>query len=338
MIELKQVSKEFLTPDGRVEALKNVSLQIPDGDILGIIGMSGAGKSTLVRCINLLERPSSGSVEIDGVRLESLSDRELRQLRRQISMIFQGFHLLMQRSCLKNVRFPLDLAGVPRAGANRRAMELLELVGLADKAAAYPAQLSGGQQQRVAIARALATDPKILLCDEATSALDPNTTSSILELIRSIHEKLGLTVIVITHQMSVVEQICRHLAILDQGEVVEQGEVTEIFSHPQSTAAKRLVFPDENTETALPARAGERLIRVVFNGAAATGSPLIARMAAQKGVEANIVYASAKSIGDKVYGSMLLGLPDDDAQLRVARDYLTSIPNVVIDEVSSHAG
>ena len=217
-------------------------------------------------------------------------------------------------------------------------MELLELVGLADKAAAYPAQLSGGQQQRVAIARALATDPKILLCDEATSALDPNTTSSILELIRSIHEKLGLTVIVITHQMSVVEQICRHLAILDQGEVVEQGEVTEIFSHPQSTAAKRLVFPDENTETALPARAGERLIRVVFNGAAATGSPLIARMAAQKGVEANIVYASAKSIGDKVYGSMLLGLPDDDAQLRVARDYLTSIPNVVIDEVSAHAG
>ena len=338
MIELKQVSKEFLTPDGRVEALKNVSLQIPDGDIFGIIGISGAGKSTLVRCINLLERPSSGSVEIDGVRLESLSDRELRQLRRQISMIFQGFHLLMQRSCLKNVRFPLDLAGVPRAEANRRAMELLELVGLADKAAAYPAQLSGGQQQRVAIARALATDPKILLCDEATSALDPNTTSSILELIRSIHEKLGLTVIVITHQMSVVEQICRHLAILDQGEVVEQGEVTEIFSHPQSTAAKRLVFPDENTETALPARAGERLIRVVFNGAAATGSPLIARMAAQKGVEANIVYASAKSIGDKVYGSMLLGLPDDDAQLRVARDYLTSIPNVVIDEVSSHAG
>ena len=338
MIELKQVSKEFLTPDGRVEALKNVSLQIPDGDIFGIIGMSGAGKSTLVRCINLLERPSSGSVEIDGVRLESLSDRELRQLRRQISMIFQGFHLLMQRSCLKNVRFPLDLAGVPRAEANRRAMELLELVGLADKAAAYPAQLSGGQQQRVAIARALATDPKILLCDEATSALDPNTTSSILELIRSIHEKLGLTVIVITHQMSVVEQICRHLAILDQGEVVEQGEVTEIFSHPQSTAAKRLVFPDENTETALPARAGERLIRVVFNGAAATGSPLIARMAAQKGVEANIVYASAKSIGDKVYGSMLLGLPDDDSQLRVARDYLTSIPNVVIDEVSAHAG
>ncbi len=338
MIELKQVSKEFLTPDGRVEALKNVSLQIPDGDIFGIIGMSGAGKSTLVRCINLLERPSSGSVEIDGVRLESLSDRELRKLRRQISMIFQGFHLLMQRSCLKNVRFPMYLAGVPRAEANRRAMELLELVGLADKAAAYPAQLSGGQQQRVAIARALATDPKILLCDEATSALDPNTTSSILELIRSIHEKLGLTVIVITHQMSVVEQICRHLAILDQGEVVEQGEVTEIFSHPQSTAAKRLVFPDENTETALPARAGERLIRVVFNGAAATGSPLIARMAAQKGVEANIVYASAKSIGDKVYGSMLLGLPDDDAQLRVARDYLTSIPNVVIDEVSAHAG
>ena len=253
-------------------------------------------------------------------------------------MIFQGFHLLMQRNCLKNVRFPLELAGVPRAEANRRALELLELVGLADKAGAYPAQLSGGQQQRVAIARALATEPEILLCDEATSALDPNTTSSILELIRSIHAKLGLTVIVITHQMSVVEQICKHLAILDQGRVVEQGEVTEIFAHPKSAAAKRLVFPDENTETALPSRAGERLIRVVFNGAAATGSPLIARMAAQKGVEANIVYASAKSIGDKVYGSMLLGLPDDEDQLRIARDYLTSVPNVVIDEVSAHAG
>jgi D-methionine transport system ATP-binding protein len=338
MIELKNLSKEFQSPDGTVEALKDVSLVIPDGDIFGIIGMSGAGKSTLVRCVNLLERPSSGSVEIDGVRVDALPERELRLLRRKIAMIFQGFHLLMQRNCLKNVRFPLELAGVPRAEANRRALELLELVGLADKAGAYPAQLSGGQQQRVAIARALATEPEILLCDEATSALDPNTTSSILELIRSIHAKLGLTVIVITHQMSVVEQICKHLAILDQGRVVEQGEVTEIFAHPRSAAAKRLVFPDENTETALPSRAGERLIRVVFNGAAATGSPLIARMAAQKGVEANIVYASAKSIGDKVYGSMLLGLPDDEDQLRIARDYLTSVPNVVIDEVSAHAG
>ena len=338
MIELKHLSKEFQSPDGTVEALKDVSLVIPDGDIFGIIGMSGAGKSTLVRCVNLLERPSSGSVEIDGVRVDALPERELRLLRRKIAMIFQGFHLLMQRNCLKNVRFPLELAGVPRAEANRRALELLELVGLADKAGAYPAQLSGGQQQRVAIARALATEPEILLCDEATSALDPNTTSSILELIRSIHAKLGLTVIVITHQMSVVEQICKHLAILDQGRVVEQGEVTEIFAHPRSAAAKRLVFPDENTETALPSRAGERLIRVVFNGAAATGSPLIARMAAQKGVEANIVYASAKSIGDKVYGSMLLGLPDDEEQLRIARDYLTSVPNVVIDEVSAHAG
>ena len=338
MIELKHLSKEFQSPDGTVEALKDVSLVIPDGDIFGIIGMSGAGKSTLVRCVNLLERPSSGSVEINGVRVDALPERELRLLRRKIAMIFQGFHLLMQRNCLKNVRFPLELAGVPRAEANRRALELLELVGLADKAGAYPAQLSGGQQQRVAIARALATEPEILLCDEATSALDPNTTSSILELIRSIHAKLGLTVIVITHQMSVVEQICKHLAILDQGRVVEQGEVTEIFAHPRSAAAKRLVFPDENTETALPSRAGERLIRVVFNGAAATGSPLIARMAAQKGVEANIVYASAKSIGDKVYGSMLLGLPDDEDQLRIARDYLTSVPNVVIDEVSAHAG
>ena len=205
MIEIKNLTKTFKTSGGDVEALKDISLTINDGEIYGIIGMSGAGKSTLVRSINMLERPTNGQIIIDGRDMGSMSEAELREERRNITMIFQGFNLLMQRNCLKNVCFPLELAGVKKADAEKRAKELLELVGLGEKLKAYPAQLSGGQQQRVAIARALATKPKILLCDEATSALDPQTTQSILSLIRDIHDRLGITVIVITHQMSVVE-------------------------------------------------------------------------------------------------------------------------------------
>ncbi|MBQ7917064.1 MAG: ATP-binding cassette domain-containing protein [Firmicutes bacterium] len=241
MIEIKNVFKSFDTAEGTVEALKNVSLSIPDGDIFGIIGMSGAGKSTLVRCINMLERPDSGSVIIDGRDLTTLSELQLRSIRREVTMIFQGFNLLMQRNCLKNVCFPLELSGMKKAAATQRAMELLDIVGLKDKAKAYPAQLSGGQQQRVAIARALATNPKVLLCDEATSALDPNTTNSILELIRNINQQLGITVVIITHQMSVVETVCKHVAILDEGQIVEQGDVTEVFSQPKSAAARQLL-------------------------------------------------------------------------------------------------
>ena len=337
MIELKQVSKEFLTPDGRVEALKNVSLQIPDGDIFGIIGMSGAGKSTLVRCINLLERPSSGSVEIDGVRLESLSDRELRQLRRQISMIFQGFHLLMQRSCLKNVRFPLDLAGVPRAEANRRAMELLELVGLADKAAAYPAQLSGGQQQRVAIARALATDPRVLLCDEATSALDPKTTHAILELIRKINREMGITVIVITHQMSVVQEICNRVAILENGSVVEEGDVSEVFSNPKAQATKALVFPDVAEGIDDYYEEEQQTLRMVFRGAEATARPLIASMAIDCNIAANILSASTRTLDGKIYGNMLLSIPGGPKKLAKAVEYLSSQPAVTVQVDAEYA-
>ncbi len=333
MIEIKNISKTFHTADGQVEALKNVSISIPNGDIFGIIGMSGAGKSTLVRCINMLDRPTSGTVEIDGVNLCALSEKQLRSVRREITMIFQGFNLLMQRNCLKNVCFPLELAGKSSAEAKKRAMELLEIVGLGDKAKAYPAQLSGGQQQRVAIARALATDPKVLLCDEATSALDPTTTNSILELIRSINEKLGITVIIITHQMSVVESVCRHVAILDGGEVAEQGEVTEVFSHPKSEAARRLVFPEGDADALIVGNADERYIRVIFNGAQATATPLIARMAVEKGIEANIAYASTKSIGGKAYGSMLLSVPSDDGQIRAAIDYLTQTPQVIAEEV-----
>ena len=311
MIEIKNLTKEFQTADGTVEALRDVNLTIENGDIYGIIGMSGAGKSTLVRCINMLERPTKGQVLIDGRDIAQLSDKELRAVRRDVTMIFQGFNLLMQRTCLKNICFPLELIGMDKEKAKKRALELLDVVGLPDKANAYPAQLSGGQQQRIAIARALATDPKVLLCDEATSALDPKTTHAILELIRDINERLGITVIIITHQMSVVEEICSRVAILDSGSVVEEGVVSEVFSSPKSKAAKRLVFPDGADEI-LEEVPGERRIRVVFSGAVASREPLIAKMAIDEQITASILGASTKSIGDKAYGNMLLGLPDDD--------------------------
>ncbi len=332
MIKIENLSKTFHTADGSVEALKNVSLDIDDGDIFGIIGMSGAGKSTLVRCINFLERPDEGTVTINGVDLGSLRKKQLRSLRREVTMIFQGFHLLMQRTCLKNVCFPLELAGYSRQDAQKRARELLETVGLLDKANAYPSQLSGGQQQRVAIARALATNPKVLLCDEATSALDPTTTNSILELIQEINQKTGITVVVITHQMSVVEKICRHVAILDGGEVAEQGEVTDVFSHPRSEAAKRLVYPESDAPDV--SGASGRLIRIVFNGAEAANEPIIARMASERGIAASIVYASTKSIGGKAYGQMLLALPDNDSVVTAAIGFLTEIKGIIAEEVT----
>ena len=338
MIELKNLCKTYSLADGSVEALRDVSLTIPDGDVFGIIGMSGAGKSTLVRCINMLERPTSGSVVIDGHDLTRMNEKELRQERRSITMIFQGFNLLMQKNCLRNVCFPLELAGVKKVEAVKKAQSLLELVGLGDKASAYPAQLSGGQQQRVAIARALATNPKVLLCDEATSALDPKTTGAILELIRDINRKLGITVIIITHQMSVVESTCRHVAILEEGQVVEQGEVSAVFSHPKSEAARRLVFPEGNPESLLCAGSGSRLIRVVFNGADATGKPLIARMATEAGIEANIAYASTRSIEGRTYGSMLLSIEDKNDDLARAIAYLTQDRDVTAQEVTQYAG
>lgn len=332
MIEIKNLSKTFETKDGTVEALKDVNIDVRDGDIFGIIGMSGAGKSTLVRCINVLERPTSGSVIIDGEDVSKLSEKELRAVRRKVTMIFQGFNLLMQRTCLKNICFPLELAGVKKAEAETRAKELLEIVGLPDKANAYPSQLSGGQQQRIAIARALATDPKVLLCDEATSALDPKTTQSILALIKEINEKTGITVVVITHQMSVVEQICNRVAILDGGKVAEIGDVGKIFATPQSEAAKRLVFP-EGTDGILEPIQGENRIRVVFNGAKATATPLIAKMAVELGVYANILSASTKGIGEKAYGNMLLGIDGGREQLEKVVRYLGSIPDIIVEEV-----
>ena len=332
MIEIKHLTKTFHSAGGEVEALKDISLTIKDGDIFGIIGMSGAGKSTLVRCINMLERPTAGQVLIDGRDLGAMSEKELRAERRNITMIFQHFNLLQQRTCLKNVCFPMEISGMKPGDAKRRAMELLELVGLPDKANAYPSQLSGGQQQRVAIARALATDPKVLLCDEATSALDPNTTHAILELIRDINRKLGITVVIITHQMSVVEEICTHVAILDGGEVAKQGTVGTVFSSPKSAAAKRLVFPNGEDELVSDPTVEQR-VRVVFNGADATGKPLIATMAQEKGILVSILAASTRGLDGKAYGSMLLAVPGGKEQVGQVIEYLQSVPGVLAEEV-----
>lgn len=334
MIELKNISKTFQTADGTVEALKNVNLSIEDGDIYGIIGMSGAGKSTLVRCINMLERPTEGSVIINGVDIGKLGAAELRRERRKITMIFQGFNLLMQRTCIDNICFPLELAGVKKKEARKKAAELLETVGLPDKGSAYPAQLSGGQQQRIAIARALATEPEILLCDEATSALDPKTTQSILDLIAEINERLGITVIVITHQMSVVEKICSKVAILDGGEVVEEGSVSEVFTNPHSDAAKRLVFPD-GAESSVPSFASDSVIRLVYNGALVADTPLIAKMAKDEGIAANILAAQTKCIGDKVFGNMLLDIGGGEKELERAITYLQNTPDIIVRRVKN---
>ena len=332
MIEIVNVSKRFESSSNTVDALKNINLTISDGDIYGIIGMSGAGKSTLVRCINMLEVPSEGKVLIDGVDMGALSPSELREKRRDITMIFQSFNLLMQRNCLQNVCFPMELAGVKRAEAEKKAHELLSLVGLPDKALSYPAQLSGGQKQRVAIARALATNPRVLLCDEATSALDPNTTNSILALVKEINKKLGITVVVITHQMSVVQEICNRVAILDDGCVVEEGLVGDIFASPKSKAAKRLVFPG-GADDIVSNPTKEKRVRVTFNGAEATGKPLISTMAIECGVRVNILSAATRCIDDKIYGSMLLGIPNEEEQIKSALDFIEKSENVFFEEV-----
>lgn len=333
MIQIQHLTKRFAAAGATVVALNDINLEIQDGDIYGIIGMSGAGKSTLVRCINMLERPDEGKVIVNGREMMQLSPAELRDARREITMIFQQFNLLMQRTCLKNVCFPMELCGVPAAEARKRAEELLDLVGLKEKAGAYPAQLSGGQKQRVAIARALATNPKVLLCDEATSALDPTTTTSILELLKDLNHKLGVTVVVITHQMSVIEEICTRVAILDGGVIAEQGAVEEIFSHPTTDAARRLVYPGGVSVQQYPA--GTHAVRVAFNGGTAY-QPLIASLAIDCGVKVNILGADTRNIDGKAFGTMLLGLPDDPNDAARALSYIRSQPNVTAEEVEYH--
>lgn len=333
MVEIKHLYKTFNKNSTSVEALKDINLSIDTGDIYGIIGQSGAGKSTLVRCINMLERPTEGKIIIDGMDIGSLSPKELRLARRDITMIFQQFNLLMQRTCLKNICYPMEISSVNKKDAEKKALELLELVGLPDKANAYPAQLSGGQRQRIAIARALATNPKVLLCDEATSALDPNTTHSILSLIKEINEKLGITVIIITHQMSVVEEVCNHVAILDDGRVVEEGNVAEIFKNPKTMAAKRLVYPGGDAEHKGFIE-GERLIRLAFNGTKSTDKPLVAGIALDTGAMLSVISADSSVIDGQIYGTMLLGLPKDESLAQKAIDYLNNYEGISFEEVA----
>ena len=332
MIELQHLCKTFRTAEGEVPALDDICLSIPDGEIFGVIGLSGAGKSTLVRCINRLEQPDSGCVLIDGRDRGEMRPEQLRQARKSMSMIFQGFHLLMQRTALDNVCFPMELAGVKKAAARQRARELLELVELPDKAGAYPSQLSGGQKQRVAIARALASDPKVLLCDEATSALDPQTTRAILELLKKLNRELGVTVVVITHEMRVVEQICTSVAILDRGRVQETGPVAAVFSNPRSEAGRRLVLPEGEKIHILPQN---RLVRLVFNGASAA-EPIIADLAIEQGIRLNILAADTRVIGEKTFGSMVLGLPEDETEAARALLDLRERPGVTAEEVTDY--
>ena len=307
IIKIENLSKSFLGSKSQVHALNDVNLNIYRGDIFGIIGMSGAGKSTLVRCLNFLEKPTEGHVYVDGKDLGSLSNAELRKMRTRISMIFQHFNLLMQKNIIDNVCFPLQLAGVKKQDAYKKAMELLEIVGLTEKAKAYPAQLSGGQKQRVAIARALASDPEILLCDEATSALDPQTTKSILKLLKEINQTMGITVVLITHEMTVVEEICSHVAILDHGKLAETGPVSEIFASPKSEEGKKLIY---GTETQEHFAVDSRCIRIVFSENSSF-EPVIANMILTFKMPVNIMKADTRNVGGTAKGEMILQLPDN---------------------------
>ena len=330
MIELRQVCKTFTAgaKDKSVHAVRDVSLTIADGEIFGIIGFSGAGKSTLVRCINLLERPTSGSVTIDGQDLMTLSEKDLRAARKKIGMIFQHFNLMNSRTVFENVAYPLLGAKMTREEKRKKVMDLLEIVGLADKEKAYPSQLSGGQKQRVAIARALANDPSVLLCDEATSALDPQTTASILALLKEINRKLGITIVIITHEMTVVESTCTHVAIIDDGLLAETGPVEEVFANPKSPAAKKLIFRAANSTLM-----GERMIRIVFEGSESQ-EPVISDLVLACHASVNILHADIRNVNGKTFGQMILRLPEDKLQQEKIVFFLTS-RGLRVEEVNS---
>ncbi|HHY81233.1 MAG TPA: ATP-binding cassette domain-containing protein [Clostridiales bacterium] len=331
IIKIESLSKVFRGPDGDFAALEDINLEIMSGEIFGIIGMSGAGKSTLVRCINFLERPTQGTVYFDGVDLSSLTKKELYNIRRSMGMIFQQFNLLMQRNVIGNVCFPLEIAGVEKSEARKRAEELLEVVGLSDKALAYPSQLSGGQRQRVAIARALATNPKVLLCDEATSALDPATTRGVLMLLKDINKRLGITIVVITHEMRVIEEICNRVAIIDKSKIAEIGSVEEIFTRPKTAAARRLVFPEDHSFEQLP---GKRCCRIVFNGNSSF-EPIIAGMVLDFRQLVNILFADTKNIDGKAFGQIVIQLPENDLVANRMIEYLRA-KNLAVEEVAGY--
>lgn len=333
IIQIQNVTKTFTGKDNQVEALKGITLDIERGDICGIIGMSGAGKSTLVRCLNFLEKPTTGTVLIENKDLSAMSEKELRKTRTEIAMIFQHFNLLMQRNVLDNVCFPMEIVGVKKADARKRAKELLEIVGLSEKAKSYPAQLSGGQKQRVAIARALANNPKILLCDEATSALDPTTTKSILQLLKQINRDYGITIVIITHEMAVVQEICSHVAIIDNGELAESGTVEEVFTSPKTAAAKKLVFMVNTKASEMQSK---HCIRIVFSENSSF-EPVIANMVLECKAPVNILLADTKDIGGIAHGQMILQLPEDEAAAAKMIHYLRE-RRLTVEEVDSYVG
>jgi D-methionine transport system ATP-binding protein len=329
MIDILGVRKVYPTQVGDVVALDGIDLRIRQGDIYGVIGMSGAGKSTLIRCINRLDAPTEGRILIDGQDILLMKRPELLKMRRSVAMIFQQFNLLMQRTVLGNICFPLEISGVPRAKATARAKELLDIVGLQEKINAYPAQLSGGQKQRVAIARALATEPGVLLCDEATSALDPLTTQSILALLQDINRRMGITIVIITHEMAVIRQICTRVAIIDEGRIAEKGDMSEVFAHPKTTAARRLFL---GAEEELPS--GKHCVRIAF-GDAETYEPVVANMILACGVPVNILSSNIQLVGGRQRGQMLIELPDDPEGARRALEYLNTQANLTLEEVGS---
>ena len=317
IIAIENLGKKFVVGKTEVYALRNISLAIEKGEIFGIIGRSGAGKSTLVRCINMLEPPTEGRVLFEGRDMGSLSKAELNIVRRSMGMIFQQFNLLMQRTALDNVCFPLELAGMSREAARKRAMEMLDLVGLSARAKSFPSQLSGGQKQRVAIARALAPNPKALLCDEATSALDPETTDSILALIRQINREMGITAVVITHEMDVIEKICHKVAIISKGVIAETGRVNQVFFHPKSDIARRLVVPEALHPDKMVV---DHLYRLIFDGQSSY-EPVLANLILACGQPVNVMYASTRDIGGTAFGQMVLQFPDDPAARQKILDY-----------------
>lgn len=315
--ELKNVYKTYKNDGKEFTALKDVSLTINEGEIFGIIGMSGAGKSTLVRTLNRLEEVSSGTVNFYGDDLAALKPKELREVRHSISMIFQGFNLINQRTVIQNVEQSLKIIGTPRNIRREKAKQMLEIVGLLEKANEYPARLSGGQKQRVAIARALAVDPKVLLCDEATSALDPKITGEILDLLKKINEERKLTIVIITHEMSVVEKICDRVAIIDDGTLAEIGDVKEVFSNPRSKAAKKLVFPSNPFD---PSDENGQLVRIVFDGTQ-SNVPFIANLVEETGLKVNILSANTRSVGGIGYGQMIIELPESEKDRQTVIDF-----------------
>lgn len=320
IIQIQNLEKTFETKNGTVRALQDINLDINEGEIFGIIGLSGAGKSTLVRCINYLEKPTAGDVIFDGQSLSAMSEAKLLKARQSMGMIFQQFNLLMQRTALANICFPLEIAGVPKAEAKKRAKELLEIVGLADREKAYPSQLSGGQKQRIAIARALATNPKVLLCDEATSALDPTTTRSILSLLKEINQKLGITIIVITHEMSVIEEICQKVAIIHESHIAEVGKVSDVFTNPQSEIAKKLVFPESSKETVF---SENNMYRIIFDGRSSF-EPVISNMILECKTPVNIMHADTRDMDGNAVGQMVIQLPDNEDDVKKVLNYLNS--------------